>query len=50
MKKFLQLHSRIKNKHDDGSDVAFFVSASITYSLVERLPLLAALLAHKEET
>ena len=23
MKKFLQLHSRIKNKHDDGSDVCF---------------------------
>ena len=28
---------KIKNKHDGGADVAFFVSACITHSLVERL-------------
>ena len=33
-KKSLQLHSKIKNKHDGGADVDFFVSASITHRLV----------------
>ena len=39
MKKSLQLRSK-NQKHDCGTDVVFFVSAYVTYSLVERLTVL----------
>ena len=38
---------KIKNKHDGGADVAFFVSVCITHSLVERLAALTALFSNK---
>ena len=41
---------KIKNKHDGGPDVAFFVSACITHSLVERLAVLTALLGNKDKS
>ena len=41
---------KIKNKHDGGADVAFFVSACITYSLVERPSALAVLLGNKDKS
>ena len=41
---------KIKNKHDGGEDVAFFVSACITHSLVERLAVLTALLGNKDKS
>ena len=41
---------KIKNKHDGGADVAFFVSACIIYSLVERLSALTALLCNKDKS
>ena len=40
---------KIKNKHDGGADVAFFVSAFVTHSLVERLSVLTALLGNKDK-
>ena len=41
---------KIKNKHDGGVDVAFFVSACITHSLGERLAALTALLGNKDKS
>ena len=41
---------KIKNKHDGGADVAFFVSACITHSLVERLSVLTALIGNKDKS
>ena len=41
---------KIKNKHDGGADVAFFVSVCITYSPVERLSVLTALLGNKDKS
>ena len=41
---------KIKNKHDGGADVAFFVSVCITHSLVERLSALTALLGNKDKS
>ena len=38
-----------KKKQDGGADVAFFVSACITYRLVERLSVLTALLSNKDK-
>ena len=43
-KNFCNCVQKIKNKHDGGADFAFFVSACITHSLVERLSALTALL------
>ena len=40
---------KIKNKHDGGADVAFFVSACNTHSLVERLSALTVLLGNKDK-
>ena len=48
-KNFCSCVQKIKNKHD-GADVPFFVSACITYSLVERLALLTALLGNKDKS
>ena len=39
-----------KNKHDDGADVAFFVPACFTHSLVERLAALTVLLTNKDKS
>ena len=47
-KKTLQLLS--KNKQDGGADVAFFVSACVTHSLVERLSALTALLGNQDKS
>ena len=41
---------KIKNKHSGGTDVAFFVSACITHSLVERLSTLTALLGNTDKS
>ena len=41
---------KIKNKHDGGADVAFFVSTCITHSLVERLSALTVLLGNKDKS
>ena len=41
---------KIKNKHDSGADVALFVSACITHSLVGRLAALTALLGIKDKS
>ena len=41
---------KIKNKHDGGADVAFFVSACFTDSLVERLAALTVLLINKDKS
>ena len=41
---------KTRNKHDGDADVAFFVSACITHSLVERLSELTALLGNKDES
>ena len=40
---------KIKNKHDGGADVAFFVSVCITHSLVERLSALIQTLAYEKQ-
>ena len=40
---------KTKNKHDGGADVAFFVSAVITHSLVGRLSAFTALLGNKDK-
>ena len=41
---------KIKNKHDGGEDVALFVSACVTHSLVERMYQLTALLGNKDKS
>ena len=41
---------KIKNQHDGGADVVFFVSAFITHSLVERLSGLTVLLNNKDKS
>ena len=41
---------KIKNKNDGGADVAFFASACITHSLLERLAALTALLGNKDKS
>ena len=41
---------KIKNKHNGGADVAFFVSACINHSLVERLSALTGLLGNKDKS
>ena len=40
----------IKSKHDGAADVAFFVSACITHSLVERLAAFTALHGNKDKS
>ena len=49
-KNFCSCTQKIKNKHDGGADVAFLVSVCITYSPVERLSALTALLGNKEKS
>ena len=49
-KKLWSCIKKVKNKHDGGADVAFFVSACVTHSIVERLSALFALLSNKDKS
>ena len=41
---------KIKNKHDGGADVAFFVSVCVTHSLVERMSVPIMLPGNKDKS
>ena len=49
-KSFCSCIQKIKNKHDGGADVAFFVFVCIIHSLLERLAVLTALLGNKDKS
>ena len=49
-KKLWSCIQKVKNKHDGGADVAFFVSVCVTHSIVDRLSALTALLGNKDKS